>query len=160
MPTVSVVVIDKGTDQLDGVSLTEDDSMIEHLPSACADPAFGHRILPWAAVGRSTGLGAHRLDEPDDILVEDRVAVEDEVLGSRVEREGFTKLLHDLLRCRVVGRVEVKDVPAPVVDDEEHVEHAQPDRRHGEEIHASDGVLVVAQEGDPTIDYSGIWDLP
>ena len=62
VPTVGVVVIDKGTDQLDGVSLTEDDSMIEHLPSACADPAFGHRILPWAAVGRSTGL------DPTDLM--------------------------------------------------------------------------------------------
>lgn len=42
---------------------------------------------------------------------------------------GLAKLLDDPLRRWVVGDVEEQDVPAPMDDDEEHIQPAGPDRR-------------------------------
>lgn len=70
----------------------------------------------------------------------------------RVERESVPELLHHPVRCRVVGCVEVEDPAAVVVDDEEAVQDVHGGRWYREEVHAGNGVLVVAKEGHPPLE--------
>jgi hypothetical protein len=43
-----------------------------------------------------------------------------------------------------------------MLDDEQHVEHPQGGRRHGEEVHGGDRILVVAQERHPAFHLAGV----
>jgi hypothetical protein len=44
----------------------------------------------------------------------------------------------------------VKNAPPVMRNDEEAVENAEGERRHGEEVHCGNGFAVVAQERRPT----------
>ena len=65
MRAVLVEIVGVGPCKPNRVALVEDDNVIEELAAAPANPAFGHRILPGAAIGDTARLRAHRLDEPN-----------------------------------------------------------------------------------------------
>jgi len=76
----------------------------------------------------------------------------DEVPGSSVERERFSKLSDDPFGRWVVGRVEVDDATATVVDDEEPVKDAHARRWNGEEVHRGGQVAMIPQERNPSFE--------
>jgi hypothetical protein len=43
------------------------------------------------------------------------------------------------------------NLPTPVLDDEEAVQHLEGQRGHGEEIERSDHLPVISEEGQPTL---------
>jgi hypothetical protein len=49
------------------------------------------------------------------------------------------------------GNVAVQNPPPVMGDDEEAIEHAESQRRHGEEVHRGDRFSVVIQESSPTL---------
>jgi hypothetical protein len=53
------------------------------------------------------------------------------------------------------GNVAVQNPPPVMGDDEEAIEHAESQRRHGEEVHRGNRFSVVIQESSPTLAGSG-----
>ncbi len=114
------------------------------LPIQRSATPFCHGLL--GAVG---GLRAERLHGRHDLGGEHRVAVEDEVPRSVVERERLAELLHDPRRRGVLGHVEPKDASSAMRDHEPDVQDPERHHRDGEEVHGCDHVAVVAQERQP-----------
>ena len=56
--------------------------------------------------------------------------------------------------------IEVQDASTVMDDDKEAIEHADRDRRDGEEIHGSNGFPVVAQKAQPPLAWFGISGCP
>jgi hypothetical protein len=51
------------------------------------------------------------------------------------------------------GDIDVQDAPPIMADDEKAVEHAEPDRRDGKEIHGRNRFPVVSKEREPTFGW-------
>lgn len=77
------------------MALVQNDDVVEQLPPDGGDEAFGNAVLPGALVTGPGWLDAHRPESGDDLGGEDRVAVEDEVPGRRLERECLAELVDD-----------------------------------------------------------------
>ena len=48
-------------------------------------------------------------------------------------------------------RIEMKDAPPVMSNDEETVENAEGERRHGKEIHRADGFTMIDQKRRPSL---------
>ena len=77
MRPVVVVIADVFGHQSLEVSLVEDDDMIEQLPAAAADKAFGDPVLPRAAEASSFGSDTEAFDGVDDFRIEVGTAIQD-----------------------------------------------------------------------------------
>jgi hypothetical protein len=51
----------------------------------------------------------------------------------------------------VSGHVEMQNLPPSVLDDEEAVQHVEGQRGHGEKVERGDHLLVIGEEGQPTL---------
>ena len=107
MAAIFVVVVEVSAHKPDKMMPVKDDHVIEHLPSAAADPSFRDAILPGTAISGSTGFDTHGLDESDYLSAEDRIAVEYQILRRRVKGKRLTQLLNHPCRRRVKGRIEM-----------------------------------------------------
>ena len=116
-----MIVLKAGTYQSDEMALAEDNSVLEELASAAADPAFGHRILPRTTISRSGRLDAHGLGGSHHGGTEDRVLIEDEMPGRGVVRERLAQLLDYPGGRRIRGDVEVHDSSSPMLDNEQDI---------------------------------------
>jgi hypothetical protein len=67
-------------------------------------------------------------------------------------------LLDDPFRSRVSGHVEVQNLPASVLDDEQAIQHLEGHRGDGEEVERSDHLTVIPEEGQPS--FAGITAAP
>ena len=56
MAAIFVVVVEVSAHKPDKMMSVKDDHVIEHLPSAAADPSFRDSILPGTAISGSTGF--------------------------------------------------------------------------------------------------------
>ncbi len=86
MSAVLVEVADVGPSEPNSMALVENDSVIESLAAAPANPPLSYGILPGAAIGGSARFRRHRLDERNHVPAEDRVAVEDQMSRRGIER--------------------------------------------------------------------------
>jgi hypothetical protein len=134
---VLVVVAHVITNQPPEMLLVQRDHMVKDLAPAIPDPSFRDSILPGCLDARSLRLQTRRFQESEDIGVEFRVAVEDDIAIRDCFGKRFTQLLDDPLR-RVPSNVEVQNLPTSVVDDEEAVQRFKGHRRHGEEVESDD----------------------
>jgi len=64
-------------------------------------------------------------------------------------RECFAQLLHNPSCSRMSGNVEVQDAAPSVLDDEEAVEQAERQRRHGEEVDGGGHLAMILEKGQP-----------
>jgi hypothetical protein len=81
MRPVVVVIADVFGHQSLEVSLVEDDDMIEQLPAAAADKAFGDPVLPRAAEASPLWFDAETPNRADNFLTEIRCSVKEQILG-------------------------------------------------------------------------------
>src|ERR1022692_4360114 len=134
--------------------------MVEQVSSAALNPTFRDAILPGTLEGGPHRLhlqGSNRCGNLKSVLP---IPVKDQKPGSRLERKRFPQLLDGPQAGRVLGHVEVQDAPTVVADHEEAIEHAERDRRDGEEIHSGDRFPMVAQKREPTPGWFGISRRP
>lgn len=129
--------------------------MVEQISSAATDPSLRDAILPRTTISRSGGLGAHSPPESHHGGTEDRIPIEYKVPWRGVVRERLAQLLDHPGRCGIGRDIEMNDTSSTMLDDEQHVEHPQGNRRHGKEIHCGDDILVVVQESEPTLHLGG-----
>src|SRR5215472_8564803 len=123
--------------------------MVEDLAAAASNPSFSGSVLPWGLNARPFCLKSGGLQERKDIGIEDRIAIQNEVAIRSRLRKGFSQLLHDPIGRGVPGNVEVQDPAAPVLDDEQTVQHPEGRSWHGEEVEGDDGLAVVAKKRKP-----------
>src|ERR1035437_4346494 len=151
MSAVLVVKADVIIHEAFQMLLVQNDHMVEKIPAAVADPAFGDTVLPRTSEARSLGLNAEGLHRIDHLRVEAGTAIKDQILGCRVVRERLAQLLNHPLAGRVPGDVPMQDAPPVMGNDEEAVEDSERESRYGEEIHCRNRLAMVIQECHPSL---------
>ena len=80
----------------------------------------------------------------------DSVVVPEHVARLKTERHRLPQLLDYPFHGRVICDREVNDLPAAVIQNNEHVEKREVGRDDREEVHGPGDVEVVAQERQPS----------
>ena len=146
-----MVIADVLVHQAFQMAFIESDNVVEQIAAAVADPTLGDTVLPRTAETGSLGPNAEALYRVDHFFIELCAATKDQVAGRRIVRERLAQLLNDPGAGRVFGHIAVKDAPPIMRNDEEAIQHAEGQRRHGEEIHCRDGFTMIAQKGRPSL---------
>ena len=68
-----------------------------------------HSPFAMALVRSSLGIQSRFPQEGDHFVIERRISIEDGISIRTAFRESLAQLLHDPLRCRVTGHVEVQN---------------------------------------------------
>src|SRR5215831_16875269 len=129
----------------------ERDHMIEDFTATRSHPSLGNSVLPRCLHARLLDFQTRRLQKADHIGVMSRIAIEDGVTIPTSLGEGFTQLLHHPLGCRVSRHIEVQDLPASMLDDEETMQQSERHRWYGEEVERNDHLAMILQEGPPAL---------
>ena len=113
-------------------SFIQRDHMVQDLPPAASDPAFGDTVLPGCLRTGWLRAETRSLQELHDGAVEFRIAIEDGVTIRAGFRKCLAQLLHDPVGSRVTRDIEVQN-PAPAMgDNEKAIEDLEGQGRHGE----------------------------
>src|SRR5712692_6346879 len=145
-----LVVVDAiGTEQAMGMSLVEDDDVVEHLSPDGADDAFGEGVLPRRPWRADDLLESEGRDGVSDEGVEDAISVAVKEVKGRVKREGIEQLAPCPFRGGMLSDVDVADVAAAVIQDYEAVEDPEGGRGDSEEIDSDRSTEVVVEESAP-----------
>lgn len=126
-------------------------NVVQQVSSAASHPTLRDAILPWTSEGSSLGNnpgGFHRCDHLEPELL---IAIKDQVFVRGFQGERLAQLLNDPSARRMLRDIYVQDASTIVADDEEAVEHAEPDRWHIEEIHRRNRFAMISQEGQPAL---------
>src|SRR5215813_3958341 len=129
----------------------ERDHMIEDFAATRSHPSLGNSVLPRCRYARLLDFQTRCLQKGDHIGVVSRIAIEDGVTIRTSLGEGFTQLLHHPLGCRVSRHIEVQDLPASMLDDEETMQQSERHRWYGEEVESNDHLAMILQEGPPAL---------
>src|SRR6266511_5183565 len=127
------------------------DHMVQNLSTTASDPTFGGSILPGRLDAGPFWLQTRRLQKRRDLSIEFGIAVQDNVTVWASFRKGLPQLLDHPLRIRMSSDVQVQDLPASVLDDEEAVEQLERHRRHSEEVERYDCLAMVLKKRQPTL---------
>jgi hypothetical protein len=111
----------------------EDDHVVQTLSPDGANHLFRVRTLPWGP-HREHLLDSHRFHIPAKLAAEKAVAVSKQVWRDLVQRERLSQLLRRPFRSGVRCDIEVDDPTAVVRQHQKHVQHMEPDCRHGEKV--------------------------
>ena len=126
--------------------LVQSNDVVEHIPSAAADPALSNTVLPRAPDGSLRGDDLHGSNRGWNFQSILCIVIKDEELGGRLIREGFSQLLGNPGASGKTRNVEVENAPAVMPDDEEAVQKAESDGGYGKEVHGGDGFAMVAKK--------------
>ena len=89
------------------MSFVQRDDMVQDLSPATSNPSFRGSILPGRLDACPLRFQTRRLQKTDDRGIEFRIAVQDHVTVWASLRKGLAQLLHDPLRTRMSGNVEM-----------------------------------------------------
>lgn len=144
--SVLVVVVDVFVYQALQMALVEDDHVVEQVPTATADQAFRHPVLPRTLEAGPLRLDAEEPDRLNHFIVEVRTAVEDQEFQCGVVWKSLAQLLAHPHAGRMSGHIEVQDAPPVVRNYKKAVQHSTGERGHREEVHRDDRPIMIAQE--------------
>ena len=133
MSTVLVVVANVFGKQPLQMALVQNDHMIEQIPPATALPALGDSILPRTAERSANRLAAHGSNGRQDFRVEFGISIQDQVFGCGLVGKRLPQLLYHPGDGWVSCDSAVRNPAAVMSDDKEAVEHAEGDRRDGDD---------------------------
>lgn len=129
----------------------ERDYVVQQLAAGIADPTLRCTVLPRTADAGSDWLNPAAGQQFANSGAEFGIAVEDGIAERAGKREGFPQLLSDPIAGGMSGGIEVEDLAAAVLDDEETVEHPEGQGGPGEEVEGGDDFAMVVQEGEPAL---------
>ena len=139
MSSIVVIIADVIIHQSLQVPFIENDHMVEQIAAAITDPALGNAVLPRTSEAGPIGLDAEALHCVDNLFIELCAAIKDQIARSRIVGECLTQLLNNPGASWMPGHIAVKDTPPVMRDNEEAIQHAESQRRDGEEVHCRDG---------------------
>ena len=114
MRPVFLVVTDVFLHQAFQMTLIQNNYMVEQIPTAIPDPALGNAVLPRTSETGPFRLDAQRLDGTDDVLIEVRCPIEDQILRRRIVGECFAQLLSNPRAARVAGNLPMQNSPSVI----------------------------------------------
>jgi len=132
------------------------DHVIKQVSAAASHPTLGNAVLPRAAIRRSHGLASHVPNGRNHILAKLGVVIEQQEFGCRRIGPRFSQLLHDPESIGMARHAETQNLASVMADHEEAIQHAERDRRHGEEIHRGNGFAMIAQKRQPAFAQVGV----
>jgi hypothetical protein len=156
MCAVVVIVVHAFGQEALQMAVVEDDDMIEQVAPAVADESLCYSILPGASNRNSNRAHSQTLRGFQNLPLERVLAIKDEKLRRGIVGEGLPKLLGYPSPRRMPCDVVVKNAPPVMSNDEETIQHAEGERRNGEEVHGRDGFSMIAQERCPSSCRLGI----
>ena len=130
--------------------LVQRNDMVEEFATTTAYPPFRDAILPRRLHAGPFGFQPGRLQKPDDVSIEFRVAIEDDITIRASFGKGLAQLLDDPIRRWVPRDIEVQDLTTGVFDYEEAVQQFKIDRRNREEVKRDNRFSVILQKRQPT----------
>src|SRR5437870_3974062 len=137
------------------MAVVEHDHVIEALTTYASNHPLGVRILPRASWSRPHFPNAHSLNSVLEVLPIDSISITNQITWGLILRKGFDDLLCRPRRRRMLGHIKVKDSAAFVRQNNEHKQHAQSGRRHGEEVDRHEVAYVIVEEGSPRLRRRG-----
>src|SRR5215510_9202311 len=146
---ILMVIAEVVADHTAKVFFIHRDDMVQDLAAAASNPSFSGSVLPWRLNARPSWLKSGGPQELKDIGIEHRISIQIDVAIRCRLRTGFSQLLHDPIGRGVPRNVEVQDPAAPLLDDEQTVQHPEGRSWHGEEVEGNDGLAVVAKKRKP-----------
>jgi len=117
--------------------------VIMHMPELESCPCCGG---PRTLKARALGFDAKGLDRLDDIGVEVRTSIKDQVFRCRVERKCLAQLLRRPRTCGMFRYIEVADAAAVMGDHEEAIQNPEREGWHREEVHRGNRLTLVAEK--------------
>ena len=133
--------------------LIEHDHMVEQVATAVADEALSNAVLPRAFERSANGFHTKDFRSCQDFSAKSGIAVVNQIARRCVERKCLAQLLTHPGAGWMSRHIEIKDSSSIMCDDEEAIENAERECRHGEEVHRGDGLAVVLQEGLPRLRF-------
>ncbi len=132
------------------------DDMIDQVAAAAGDESLGNSVLPGASNRDSNQGDAQTLRRFQNSIMERVLAIEDEKPRRGVVRKGIPQLLRYPCAAWIPSDVAVKNATPMRSDHEKTIQHAEPERRHSEEVHGGDRIAVIAEERRPSSCRPGI----
>jgi len=117
---------------------------VQAFASNRSDETFADRVRLRARDRRSQHLEAQGANRTVQVPRVDRVTIVNQVLVVAALPEHLSQLLQRPLRARVRGHVQVRQAARAVLDDDEHVQHAQCGRDGHKEIARDERRLTTA----------------
>src|SRR5215471_10602980 len=130
--------------------LVQRNDMVKEFATTTAYPPFRDAILPRRLHAGPFGFQPGRLQKRDDVSIEFRVAIEDDITIRASFGKGLAQLLDDPIRRWVPRDIEVQDLTTGVFDYEEAVQQFKIDRRNREEVKGNNRFSVILQKRQPT----------
>jgi len=125
--------------------------MIQALSADGPNESFGVRILPRTARRGEYFFAAQRRDPHTDIVAVDAVSISQKIASGIPILESFHNLLRGPGRSGMLGDIEMQHLPPSMLQYDEHKQHFQGDRGHGEEIDRDHLTQVVVKKGLPCL---------
>jgi hypothetical protein len=141
--SVFVMVVHVIADQSVEMWFVQREHVVQDLSPATSHPSFRNSVLPWRLYARPFGLQSRCPQEGDHFVIERRISIEDDVSIRASLGESLAQLLHDPLRCRVAGHVEVQNQAPPMLDHEKTVEQLEGHRWHREKIERRNDITMI-----------------
>src|ERR1017187_106168 len=95
MCPIVVVVTDVFIHQTFQMPFIHDDYVVEQISAAVVDPALCDTVLPRTSEAGPLGLDAEALRRVDDLFIEVRTSIKDQISAGWIVRECFTQLLNN-----------------------------------------------------------------
>src|SRR5260221_11320158 len=151
MRAVFVVVANILREEAFQVAFVNCDDVIQEITAATPYPTLCDSILP-----RTFERSADRIHPQESTRCLDfqsilGITIKDDEPLSESKWKCFSQLLDDPRACRMLCDIEVQDAPTIVTDDEKAIEHAEGDRRNGEEVHRGNRFPVITEKGKPAL---------
>jgi hypothetical protein len=135
MSSVHVVIADVLIHEAFQMTFVENDRMVKLVAAAVPDSTLRNTVLPWTSEAGPLGLDAEAPRRLDHFFIELCAAIEDKITRRRFVRKCLTQLLNNPGTTRMLRDVAGQDAPPVMCNDEEAIENAEGERRHGEEVH-------------------------
>src|SRR5262245_8299916 len=131
--------------------LIEDDQMIETFSANTSYYSFRVRILE-RRMGRSDHfLNLHPFHPASKLRSVDRISIPEQISRRGVIGKCFDDLLSGPLGCRMLGHIEMNDLPAPVKEDDKAVQNTEIDRRDRKKIYGRNLIRMISKKCLPSL---------
>jgi hypothetical protein len=148
-PGHMIILVDERMQEPFQMTLAQHDHVVKELSSQGPDESPDKRILPRASIGGTYFSDATTVQKGSYAGAVEAVIVPEEILGLEAKGHRFTQLLDHPAHMWTSGHGKTYNLAAAVVEDEEHIQRGEAERRDREEIDGPGYVHVVTQKRQP-----------
>src|SRR6266446_9107401 len=151
MRTSLVVIFLVRIEQMAEMSLTEENNMVNTLPSDRTDEPLRISVLPWRPWRDRPISYAHCAKPFEDDIAVDAISIANDVPWRLLPTVRLGQLTADPIGTRACGHTQPQKLAAGMLQDQKSIQQPKRDRRDYEQIHRGNAVRVIAQKGLPAL---------